>query len=95
MGGVDNVMGSLGTWKFSQDDTRSALAFMIIVDEFPFKFVEGMGFNKLMNTACPMFKMPSRKTVTRDCYQLFLDEKLKLKAFLKTNTQRVSIITNS
>ncbi|XP_050211323.1 zinc finger BED domain-containing protein RICESLEEPER 2-like [Mercurialis annua] len=87
--------GQLGTWKFSQEAVRNAVAYMIIVDELPFRFVEGMGFKRLMNVACPRFNIPSRWTVNRDCYQMYLDEKLKLKTILKNQSQRVSITTDT
>ncbi|XP_055961833.1 zinc finger BED domain-containing protein RICESLEEPER 1-like [Mercurialis annua] len=92
-GGGDKV--NLGAWKFFQDAIREALAYMIVVDELPLKFVEGLGFRKLMNTACPKFKIPSRWTVTRDVFKLYADEKLKLKTFLKDHSQRVSITTDT
>ncbi|XP_050233262.1 zinc finger BED domain-containing protein RICESLEEPER 2-like [Mercurialis annua] len=87
-------MGTLGTWKFSQDDVRQAIVFMIIVDELPFKFVEGAGFKRLIQIACPKFNMLSRWSVTRDCYQLYLNEKLKLGDFLKNHSQRVCLTTD-
>ncbi|XP_050212795.1 zinc finger BED domain-containing protein RICESLEEPER 2-like [Mercurialis annua] len=93
--GEDEGIGKLGAWKFSQELIRNAVAFMIIVDELPIRFVEGIGFKKLMDIACPRFKIPSRWTVTRDCFQLYLDEKLKLKALLKNHSQRVSITSDS
>ncbi|XP_055962336.1 zinc finger BED domain-containing protein RICESLEEPER 2-like [Mercurialis annua] len=65
--------GQLGTWKFSQDDI---LAYMLIVDELPFRFVEGLGFKRFMSYACPRFYIPSRWTANRDCYQLYLDERI-------------------
>ena len=67
---------------------------MIVVDELPFKFVEGEGFRHLMGKACPMFKMPSRFTVNRDCFDLYVNEKMKLKAFFKSHSQRVSLTTD-
>ena len=47
---------------------------MIIVDELPFKFVEGEGFRDLFAVAYPRFHIPSRRTVTKDCYKLFMRE---------------------
>ena len=41
--------GSLGTWKFNQDVIRKAIAEMIIVDELPFRFVDGKGFRNCMS----------------------------------------------
>ena len=68
---------------------------MVITDELPFKFVEGGGFNKLMYAACPRFKMPSRWTISRDCHNIFVPERLKLKKFMKEHCQRISITTDS
>ncbi|XP_055961063.1 zinc finger BED domain-containing protein RICESLEEPER 2-like [Mercurialis annua] len=91
---TDNLF-SVATWKFDQEVVRQAIAYMIIVDELPFKFVEKQGFRRVMSLACPMFKMPSRWTVNRDCYAMFLEEKLKLKQFFKTQSQRVSLTSDS
>ena len=68
---------------------------MLIVDELPFRFVEGLGFRHLMNVACPRFIIQSKWTVTRDCYQLYLDERSKLKTFLKNHSQTVCLTTDS
>ncbi|XP_055960617.1 zinc finger BED domain-containing protein RICESLEEPER 2-like [Mercurialis annua] len=91
VGGMFNV----AAWKFDQDVIRQAVAYMIVVDELPFRFVEKQGFRKLMSVACPMFKIPSRFTVNRDCYSMFVEEKLKLKKILKTCTQRVSLTSDT
>ncbi|XP_050203460.1 uncharacterized protein LOC126653578 [Mercurialis annua] len=77
----DEGMRQLGTWKFSQADVRNVLAYMIIIDELPFRFIEGKGFKRLMNVACPRSNTPSRWIVNRDCYQMYLDGRLKLKHF--------------
>ena len=61
---------SLSTWKFNQDVIRKGIAEMIILDELPFRFVEGKGFRKCMALACPRFHVPSRWTVARDCYPI-------------------------
>ena len=68
---------------------------MIILDELPFKFVEGKGFKRCMSLACPRFRIPSRWTIARDCYQLYTDEKFILKRFLKSFSQRVSLTTDT
>ncbi|XP_055961537.1 zinc finger BED domain-containing protein RICESLEEPER 2-like [Mercurialis annua] len=86
---------SVANWKFDQEVVRQVVAYMIIVDELPFKFVEKQGFRRLMSLACPMFKIPSRWTVNRDCYAMFVEEKLKLKQFFKTHSQRVSLTSDS
>ncbi|KAM3363188.1 hypothetical protein P3S68_018042 [Capsicum galapagoense] len=58
----------------------AALCRMVIVDELPFRFVEKEGFRNFMKVAQPHFKIPSRTTVTRDCFKLFDEEKQKLKS---------------
>ncbi|XP_077222135.1 zinc finger BED domain-containing protein RICESLEEPER 2-like [Tasmannia lanceolata] len=75
--------GTLTNWKFDQEAIRNALARMIIVDEIPFKFVENEGFRDLMSVACPRFCIPSRSTITRDCFQFFLNESHKGEAIGK------------
>ena len=40
--------GSLGTWKFNQNAIRKRIAEMIILDDLPFKFVDGRGFRHCM-----------------------------------------------
>ncbi|KAF3670368.1 hypothetical protein T459_25457 [Capsicum annuum] len=54
-------------WKFEQEVVRRALFEMIIIDELPFSFVENEGFKKFMSKAQPLFWIPSRRTITRDC----------------------------
>ena len=50
---------------------------MIIMDELSFKFVENEGFKLCCSIACPEFDPPSRVTIVRDIFQLYLDEKKK------------------
>ncbi|KAG8484996.1 hypothetical protein CXB51_021203 [Gossypium anomalum] len=73
--GVEGGEGHLSTWRFDQEACRKGLAQMIVIDELPFKFVESEGFKKFMFVACPRFHIPSRTTMTRDVYQLYLDER--------------------
>src|ERR1043165_1525135 len=42
----------------------------------------------------PQMTIPSRRTVARDCFQLYLAEKLKLKAFFKSDCPRVALTTD-
>ena len=69
---VKDGNGSLGTWKYDENAIRIALSHMIIMDELLFKFVEGEGFRDLFVVACPRFHIPSRRIVTRDCYDLYV-----------------------
>ncbi|CAN1142210.1 Putative AC transposase [Linum perenne] len=48
-----------------------------------------------MEFACPMFDMPSRKTIWADCLKMFLEKKMKLQEyFLSTCAGRVCITTD-
>ncbi|XP_071905947.1 zinc finger BED domain-containing protein RICESLEEPER 2-like [Coffea arabica] len=89
------VKGALISWKFDTEATRKIIAYMVIVDKLPFKHVEGKGFQYIMRTACPSFRIPLGWTISRDCYQLYLDEKIKLKHLLKNNSGRICLTTDS
>ncbi|XP_023752886.1 zinc finger BED domain-containing protein RICESLEEPER 2-like [Lactuca sativa] len=60
----------LSAWKFDQNESRKALAHMLVVDELPFSFVEGAGFRYYNSVNRPLFKVPCRSTSTTDVYQL-------------------------
>jgi hypothetical protein len=82
------------TSRFDQLDSRNALAVYIILDEQPFRTVEGEGFKYFCSRMQPQFSIPSRRTIARDCYKLYLEEKVKLKAFFKSDCSRVAITTD-
>lgn len=63
---------------------------MIIVDELPFKFVEREDFQPFVSKACSKFRIPSRWTISRDCFKLYEDEKNLLMELLKSTNQSVS-----
>ena len=90
-----DALGSLGTWKFDQEAIRKSLAHMIIVDELPFKSLQREGFKKFLCVAYPRFKLPSRTTLTRDCFELYMKEKQSLTLFFRNHCQRVSITTDA
>ena len=89
---LNENMGVLSAWKFDQDEIRKAMTDMIVLDELPFKFMEAPGFKKFLVVACPRFKIPSRWTISRDYYSLFLIERSNLKLFLKNHSQRVCFL---
>lgn len=93
-GAIDGEV-SLSSWKFDQDACRKVLARMIIMDELPFKFVEGDGFKLFMAIACPKFRIPSRWTVARDCVELYRIERENLKGLLDNLSQRVCLTTDT
>ncbi|KAL4367977.1 hypothetical protein GQ457_05G008170 [Hibiscus cannabinus] len=82
-------------WQFDQDNCQKALARMLIVDELPFVFVEHEGFRYFYKQLCPKFVPPSRKTVTRDCYIIFIEERSKLKDIFSKLSSRVCLTTDT
>ncbi|XP_070036204.1 zinc finger BED domain-containing protein RICESLEEPER 1-like [Nicotiana tomentosiformis] len=58
-------------WKYDQEQWRKALCSMVIIDELPFSFVKMEGFINFMKVAQPFFRIPSRRTMTRDCFDRF------------------------
>ena len=88
-------MEVMGAWKFNQDLIRTALAKMIASDELSVRFLEGEGFRNLMNLACPRFKIPSKWIVSKDIFNIYVEERIKLKTFFKSNYQRVCLTIDS
>ena len=82
--------GVISTWKFDQAQSRKALAKMIIVDELPFSFVEKEGFKNFMRVTMLQFHIPSRRTVTRDCYELYLVKKTFEEGFQRSTSKSLS-----
>jgi len=70
-------------WKFDQEACRKDLARMIIIDEQPFISVEKEGFRDFVRTLQPLFHVPSRTTVTRDCLEIYNEERHVLKRIFK------------
>ncbi|XP_019160034.1 PREDICTED: zinc finger BED domain-containing protein RICESLEEPER 2-like [Ipomoea nil] len=89
------TVGEIGTWVFNQESIRRALVEMIIINEFPFRFVEGICFRRFIAIACPRFIVPSKWTISRDILVVYEEERLKLKSFLRGSSHRVSITTDS
>ncbi|KAM3288286.1 hypothetical protein P3S67_021716 [Capsicum chacoense] len=93
--GGNNGDVSIVSWKFDQEECRKALCRMIILDELPFRFVEKEGFKQFMKVVQPLFRISSRTTVTRDCFDLFDEEKNKMRSIFKETQQRVCITTDT
>ncbi|KAM3287636.1 hypothetical protein P3S67_021066 [Capsicum chacoense] len=87
---------SLGEyWKFEQEVVRRALFEMIIIDELPFSFVENEGFKKFMSKAQPLFWIPSRRTITRDFYDIYGELRQSLKKSFREIQPRISLTTDT
>ncbi|XP_024972668.1 zinc finger BED domain-containing protein RICESLEEPER 2-like [Cynara cardunculus var. scolymus] len=91
----ENSDGALTSWVFNQEVVRKMLAKMIIMDELPFRFVEGRGFKQFVETACPRFKISSRWTVNRDIFSIYFEEKTNLKKLFKSSMQQISLTTDT
>lgn len=75
--GVDEEVYGLRNSTLNANEVRDALSQMIIMDELSFRFVEQSSFWQFLGAACPAFHIPSRTTVARDCYQLYLNESMR------------------
>ncbi|KAK5819605.1 hypothetical protein PVK06_024621 [Gossypium arboreum] len=92
---VSQETTDLSTWVFDKDAIRKALVRMIIVDELPFKIVEGKGFKYFLSIACPRFSLPSRWTIRRDCFDLFNSMKSVMKNCFEKDISRVCLTTDT
>lgn len=45
--------------------------------------------------ACPRFIVPSRWTITRDCFDIYASERSRLTSFFKKHCQLVSLTTDT
>ncbi|KAL5825675.1 hypothetical protein ACOSQ3_021738 [Xanthoceras sorbifolium] len=92
---VDGYVSNLGLTNFSVDECRRALAEMLILDELLFRFVENRGFRTFCQEACPKFEIPSRRTIVRYLYKLYVDEKSQLKNYFRRSKERVCLTTDT
>ncbi|KAH0634640.1 hypothetical protein KY289_038150 [Solanum tuberosum] len=81
--------GTLEKIVYNVVEVKKAIAEFVILDEQPFKVVEGEGFKRLMTLILPNYELPSRITVARQCLQIYQEEKNKLKRLIKD--QRVCL----
>ncbi|GJS89440.1 zinc finger BED domain-containing protein RICESLEEPER 2-like protein, partial [Tanacetum coccineum] len=89
-GDVNKMMA----WKFDQNKSKRALAHMIVVDELPFSFVKNSGFRHFQRINQPLFDIPCRGTITKECLTMYQEEKNKLRETLQKNIGRVSLTTD-
>lgn len=67
----------------------------MIIDEQPFRVVEGEGFKEFCRVLESRFKIPSRMTISRDVMVLYDAEKEKMKKYFKANKVRVCLTTDT
>ncbi|KAL5854842.1 hypothetical protein ACOSQ4_004644 [Xanthoceras sorbifolium] len=92
---IKGYESNLGLTKFSAEECRKALAEMLIFDELSFWFVENQGFRKFFQVVCPKFEIPSRRTIVRDLYKLYIDEKAQLKNYFTRSKERICLTTDT
>lgn len=68
-----------------QTNLRTVL-FMIAAEKLPLSIVESKGFKRLMNTAVPLYTVPSRRTITRLIDAKYDILKKRFKEDLKLNS---------
>ncbi|KAL5824460.1 hypothetical protein ACOSQ3_020523 [Xanthoceras sorbifolium] len=86
---------SIGLGCFNKEETRKALAKMLIVDELSFRFVEKQGFQEFFRARMLLFDIPSRRIIVRDIMQLYLDEKAYLIKLFRKSKVRVCLTTDT
>ncbi|CAD6262098.1 unnamed protein product [Miscanthus lutarioriparius] len=91
----NSSVGTLSNSEFDLYDLRNSFAEMIIEDEQPFALSERPGLRNFLAIACPHFTLPSRRTATRACVEVYDVQKEKLKKFLKEHCGRVSLATDT
>ncbi|CAN1800014.1 Putative AC9 transposase [Linum perenne] len=67
---------------------------MIIIDELAFRHVEHEGFRDFVYSLRSEFQIPSRFTIAKDCFKLWLIEREKLKSYFKQSKVRVCLTTD-
>ncbi|XP_045799504.1 zinc finger BED domain-containing protein DAYSLEEPER-like [Trifolium pratense] len=79
---------------FNMDECRKVITHFVLSNENAFRCVGSEGFRQWGRQLQPQFTAPSRRTIAKDCYKLYLTEKLKLKTFFKTNCTSVALTTD-
>ncbi|KAL5558847.1 hypothetical protein UlMin_035058 [Ulmus minor] len=75
--------------KYDPKEVRREIATYFILAELPFRHVQDEGFQGYTRYFYPNFQFPSRVTVAKDIYQMYLAEKVKLKRELKKHRKRI------
>ncbi|WVZ16903.1 hypothetical protein V8G54_009885 [Vigna mungo] len=74
--------------KFDQNASRMKLVKMFVKSELPFRFVENEDFRDLLWSLQPRFEVPSCTTLRHEIWELYEEEKAKLKMFLSKHCER-------
>ena len=93
-----NVTGSscltLTTQHFDNDCSRSELARMIVMHDYPFSMVEHEGFRDFCLSLHSLFKHVCRKTIRGDILRMYKEKKAKVMRLLTNIPGRVAITSD-
>lgn len=81
----EGYVGNLGIVKYNVRKIKLAMANMIIVNELPFRFVEGEGFQDFMKTVESKFSIFPHYTMMKDYFKLFISENQKFEGNVHDN----------
>ncbi|OMO59397.1 putative Zinc finger, BED-type [Corchorus capsularis] len=81
--------------KVDVDEIRRAIAKMIVVDEQPFRVVEGTGFRRVLSVACPEFPALTRKAIKREIVSIYLKERESIRELLATCPGRICLTSST
>ncbi|KAG6642857.1 hypothetical protein CIPAW_09G169700 [Carya illinoinensis] len=81
--------------KYNEKKIRAALARMVIVDDLPFRVVEGQRFRNYTKSLDPKFPIPFHFIVMKDYMRLFLRENNSLEKMILITKQIVYLTTNT
>lgn len=78
-------------YRYDQEISVKKLYLAIIMHEYPFNIVEHDYFADFIKSLRPSFPLKSRVTVRKEIMDIYLEEKEKLYAYLKTVPSRFSV----
>ncbi|XP_071581127.1 E3 SUMO-protein ligase ZBED1-like [Temnothorax nylanderi] len=89
---IDDAFSRMKSYQeggLTADRITLSIMYMIAVDKLPLSTVEARGFKRLMKTTTPLYKIPSRKTIT----QMMKARYEILKDLFRENIQKASSYT--
>ncbi|OMO52619.1 putative Zinc finger, BED-type [Corchorus olitorius] len=94
-GTLVDATASSKNYKVDVDEIRRAIAKMIVVDEQPFRVVEGTGFRRVLSVACPEFPALTRKAIKREIVSIYLKERESIRELLATCPGRICLTSST